>query len=112
MVIIEALNKPYTEKQKLEFIVKQNHRNGYKIKETETALEAWGLTEEEKNEHDKKIEKRNIMAQLNAIDLKTIRALRSIGINANEEDRLKLAELEKQAIELRNNLKDIEGITE
>lgn len=48
MEIKAILNKPYTEKQRLDFIVEQNHNKGFKIKETEIALEAWGYTEEEK----------------------------------------------------------------
>ena len=47
MEIKAQLNKPYTEEQKLDFIVAQNHQNGYEIRETETELQAWGLTEEE-----------------------------------------------------------------
>ena len=47
MEIKATLNKPYTNKQRMDFIVEQNHKNGYEIKETETALEAWGYTEEE-----------------------------------------------------------------
>ena len=47
MEIKAQLLKPYTEKQRMNFIVQQNHRNNYEIKETETALEAWGYTEEE-----------------------------------------------------------------
>lgn len=47
MEIKTILNKPYTEQQRLNFIVEQNHQNGYEIRETETALEAWGYTEEE-----------------------------------------------------------------
>lgn len=47
MEIKTTLNKPYTEEQRLNFIVEQNHRNGYEIRETETALEAWGYTAEE-----------------------------------------------------------------
>lgn len=47
MEIKAQLNKPYTEKQRMDFIVKQNHQQGYEIKETETALEAWGYTAEE-----------------------------------------------------------------
>lgn len=50
MEIKAELLKPYTEEEKIEFIVEQNHNNGYEIKETETALEAWGYTEEEKQE--------------------------------------------------------------
>lgn len=47
MEIKAKLEKPYTEEQRMDFIVAQNHQKGYKIKETETALEAWGYTEEE-----------------------------------------------------------------
>lgn len=47
MEIKATLNKPYDEIDKLDFIVTNNHQLGYEIKETETALEAWGLTEEE-----------------------------------------------------------------
>lgn len=50
MEIKSELLKPYTESEKVDFIVEQNHKNGYTIKETETALEAWGYTEEEKQE--------------------------------------------------------------
>lgn len=47
MEIKDSLQKPYTEKQKADFIVLNNHQNGYEIRETEEALEAWGLTEED-----------------------------------------------------------------
>lgn len=47
MEIKATLNKPYTEEQRMNFIVQQNHRNGYEIKETKKALEAWGYTEQE-----------------------------------------------------------------
>lgn len=47
MEIKSKLKQPYTENQRMDFIVEQNHKNGYEIRETETALEAWGLTEEE-----------------------------------------------------------------
>ena len=53
MEIKAILNKPCTEEQKLNFIVEQNHNNGYEIRETETALEAWGYTEEEKQEQER-----------------------------------------------------------
>ena len=52
MEIKATLNKPYTEKQRVDFIVENNHQQGYEIKETETALEAWGYTEEEKEEQE------------------------------------------------------------
>lgn len=47
MEIKATLDKPYTEVQRMDFIVEQNHNKGYEIKETEEALEAWGYTEEE-----------------------------------------------------------------
>lgn len=47
MEIKATLNKPYTETSRLDFIVLENHQNGYEIRETENALEAWGYTEEE-----------------------------------------------------------------
>ena len=53
MEIKAQLNKPYTEGQRLNFIVINNHRLGYEIKETETALEAWGYTHEEIEEKEK-----------------------------------------------------------
>ena len=48
MEIKATLNKPYTNKQRTDFIVQQNHRNGYTIEETDKALIAWGETDEEK----------------------------------------------------------------
>ena len=53
MEIKAILEVPYTEQERLDFIVNQNHKLGYEIKETETALEAWGYTEEEKEEQEK-----------------------------------------------------------
>ena len=47
MEIKATLNKPYNEADKLNFIVTNNHQLGYEIKETQTALEAWGYTDEE-----------------------------------------------------------------
>lgn len=54
MEIKATLNKPYTEQQKTDFIVEQNHKQGYEIKETETNLQAWGYTEKEKEEQEEK----------------------------------------------------------
>lgn len=47
MEIKATLNKPYEEQEKVDFIIEQNHNNGYEIRETETTLEAWGYTEKE-----------------------------------------------------------------
>lgn len=47
MEIKSELKQPYTSKERMDFIVEQNHRNNYEIKETETSLEAWGNTDNE-----------------------------------------------------------------
>ena len=53
MEVKASLMKPYTDNQRRDFIVEQNHNRGYEIRESETALEAWGYTEEEKREQEK-----------------------------------------------------------
>ena len=53
MQLKATLNKPYTNNQKLDFIVKYNHNFGYEIKETDNALEAWGLDEDEKAQKER-----------------------------------------------------------
>lgn len=55
MEIIDKLEKPYTEKQRCDFIVKNNHQFGYEIQETDEALlavyyEPLPPTEEEQKE--------------------------------------------------------------
>lgn len=47
MEIKAQLNKPYTENQRMDFIVQYNHKLGYTIEETETHLNAMGYTDEE-----------------------------------------------------------------
>lgn len=47
MEIKAELLKPYSEEQRMNFIVEYNHNLGYEIRETEEALQAWGYTEEE-----------------------------------------------------------------
>lgn len=42
MEIKAVLNKPYTNAQRTDFIVLNNHQLGYEIRETVEALEAWG----------------------------------------------------------------------
>ena len=54
MEIKAKIEKPYTEEQRCNFIVEQNHQQGQEIRETETALEAWGYTEQEKQEQEEK----------------------------------------------------------
>ena len=53
MEIKAQLNKPYTEEEKINFIVEQNHKLGYIIEEQEDKLVALGYTEEEIKEREK-----------------------------------------------------------
>lgn len=53
MEIKAELKKPYTETQKIDFIVTYNHQLGYKIEETETTLQALGYTKEEIEQEEK-----------------------------------------------------------
>lgn len=48
MEIKNRLKKPYTEQERIEFIVNNNHNLGYEIRETETELQAWGNDENDK----------------------------------------------------------------
>lgn len=52
MEIKAELKQPYTENERMAFIVEQNHNNGYEIRETETSIEAWGYTEEERAQQE------------------------------------------------------------
>lgn len=108
MEIKETLQKPYEEKDRLDFIIEQNHKNGYEIKETETALEAWGPTAEEIAEQEKQAQKADLIAQLDALDLKTIRALRAIQAGqGTQADTEKIADLEQKAAQIREELKEL-----
>ena len=63
MKIIATLKKPYTEEQKMEFIVNYNHNLQCQIKETDVELQAHGFTDEE-------IEKQQKQARNTEIDSK------------------------------------------
>lgn len=108
MEIKATLNKPYNEEERISFIVEQNHQNGYEIKETEKALEAWGLTAEEVADREKKARKQELMAQLDALDLKEIRSLAAKAAGtATDEDIAILADLEEQKAIKRQELKEL-----
>ena len=47
MKIIAEVKQPYSSNQRMNFIVKYNHQLGYEIRETDDAIQAWGLTEED-----------------------------------------------------------------
>ena len=47
MEIKAELTKPYTDEERMNFIIENNHKLGYLIEEAETSLQALGYTEEE-----------------------------------------------------------------
>lgn len=49
MKIIATLQKPFTEEERMDFIVKKNHEKGLLIEETDDELQALDYTDEEKN---------------------------------------------------------------
>ncbi|RAI14216.1 MAG: hypothetical protein DKM23_00040 [Candidatus Melainabacteria bacterium] len=53
MEIKAQLEKPYTEEQRLQFIVNINHKLGYALEETETHLNAMGYNEEELRQQER-----------------------------------------------------------
>ena len=67
-----------------------------------------GYAPAEPEEEIKKREKQALIAQLDAIDLKTIRALRAMSAGTGTEaDKKKLEDLEEQAAEIRQQLKEL-----
>ena len=93
MEIKAELNKPYTETQRMDFIVEQNHNLGYEIRETETALQAWGYTEEELAEQEAerishlKCTKRVLILILEQLGLDYFEQIEPL-INANRQAKL------------------------
>lgn len=66
MEIKAKLNKPYTSKQRADFVVFNNHQKGYEIKEVADGLEAWGLTAEEQEQTDLENKKNAVRAVRNS----------------------------------------------
>lgn len=100
---------PYTVKERLDFIVEQNHTNGYEIRETSKGIEAWGDTTEEIQEKEKQQLINDLIYQLDEIDLKTVRPLRAIqSEQGTPEDQQKLNELETQAKAIRERIRSLQ----
>jgi hypothetical protein len=66
MEIKAKLNKPYTSKQRADFVVFNNHNKGYEIRETADGLEAWGLTNEEQEQADLENKQKSVRAVRNS----------------------------------------------
>lgn len=52
MELKATLNKPCTKEQRINFIIEQNHKKGYEIRESRTSIEAWGRTQQEEERID------------------------------------------------------------
>lgn len=50
MIIVAKLEKPYTDAERISFIVNYNHQLGYQINETENELQALGYDDDERKE--------------------------------------------------------------
>ena len=77
MKLIAKLEKPYTDEERCNFIVEQNHQLGYEIRETETELQAWGYTEEEKEQQE---EERIANLTMTALDF--VKVLEGFGLTS------------------------------
>ena len=60
------LNKPYSSKQRADFIVENNHNKGYEIKEVADSLEAWGMTAEEQEQANLENKQKSVRATRNS----------------------------------------------
>ena len=66
MEIKAELKKPYTNEQRIKFIVENNHKKGYVIEESATSLVALGMTEDEKTQEE---QQRIAMLSLTSADV-------------------------------------------
>ena len=66
MIVVAELKKPYTNKERADFIVENNHNKGYQIKETTTKIQALDYDDTEKFENAKNAK----LAELTAITAK------------------------------------------
>jgi len=99
--------KPYTKKQRLDFIVEENHQNGFEIRETDVTLEAWGLTEQEIEEQEKQEEIVRLKDELAKTDYKIIKC--SEYNLAGQTLPYDIAELHARRQALRDRINELEG---
>lgn len=102
MEIKATLNKPYTDKQRADFIVENNHNKGYEIQETEDALlavynEPLPPTKEEQQKaraEAYRLEKDPITCQINSLrdEEQTLEVITEIA-QLVEERKAKVAEI-------------------
>lgn len=63
MIVVAELKKPYSDKERADFIVKNNHQKGFVIKYEGNSIQAWGFTEEELEEQKRQQEKQQVQAE-------------------------------------------------
>lgn len=101
MEIKDKLIKPFTGQAKRDFIIKHN-TTGYIIQKTEEGLVALGQTVEEQAAEIKQRRINEILTELDKIDLKSIRAIRS-----NDESYIQ--KYEEDAVALRAELSALQS---
>lgn len=107
MEIKDTLKKPYTKEKRLDFIVK--YQSGYEIRETENSLEAWGYTQEEEEQNYKNKMISDFKMKLAELDEKTIRPIRAkLSGKSTEEDEMFLNQIELQAEQYRDKIKELQ----
>lgn len=100
MEIKSTLNKPYTDRQRINFIVENNHRLGYEIRETSEALEAWGYTEEEQAEKDKQAKIAEINSKIEELEKESVHDV----LYGNKENVKVYQDVINGLVETRDNL--------
>ena len=76
------LTKPYTEKERIDFIVENNHNKGYTIEELENgSLQAFEMV---KTDDEKVQEKENLINHLTCTALDLITFIKSLGLTDEE----------------------------
>ena len=100
MEIKNKLDKPFSEKQRMDFIVTNNHQQGYEIRKTELALEAWGYTAEEIAEQEKQAKITEINAKIKELESESVYYV----LNGNLENVQVYKDVIKGLEETRDNL--------
>lgn len=100
MEIKSELLKPYSEKERCDFIVKNSHKLGYLIKEIEDSIQAWGLSSEEEKAQRKQEALQELDAQFLTDKTELVRqfgdALLHEDLEESEAIKAELTELEER----------------
>lgn len=107
MIVVDVLKKPYTDEEKKQFIVKNNHCLGFRILETDKELQALDYSEEEKKEQNKEFEIQDLKKQLDETDYKIIKC--SEYSLAGKELPYDIEYLHTQRQAIRDRITELEG---